>query len=331
VRLWDPTEPRALWRLGRDWGGYPDLEWTPAIFPDRVQALTGHLSLLFYEQLSSFDTARFLIRIETLMRARREPSHPSVSLGFGYFDGAYRVPDGRVRLPADGEPFRGRHYVAAVDSDDQDEIAFVNTWGQRWGNNGYGAISREYFEAHVDAVLTRWSAVAGMSPDMLECLERAETQKLPQPDQFPHCWPTPNSNFWTDEILFRDVRHQLVTWNVMSIATGRVVHIYEVRNPLRIIGRAHLFFGADDTATLRELFVFPKFRRRGYGSLPEEIATDRAVSSSFRRIEMWLHEGDARERVRPAAESFATSRGYAWADVSMTRPNVVAIATKELT
>lgn len=289
------------------------------------------MSLPFYEQLSRFDTARLLIRLGTVLRARGEPSHPSVFLGFRYFDSAYRAPDGRLRLPAKDEPFRGRHYVGAVDSDDPDVLAFANSWGERWGRKSLGVITREYFEAHVDAVLARWSAVAGPSPDMFECLNRPETRRLPQRDHWPHCWPTRNSKFWAEEIWYRDMRHQLLTWDVFSMATGGAVRVYEVRNPLRIIGRVHLFFERDDTATLRELFVLPNFRRRGYGSLLEEIATDEAVRCSLRRVHIWLHEGDARPRVRPAAEQFATSRGYVWANVTMTRPNVVAIATKELT
>jgi GNAT superfamily N-acetyltransferase len=332
LRLWDESDPHGLWWLGREWSGYPELEWTPAIFPDRVHALSGHVKLLFYEQITDFDTARYLIRMGTLMRSRREPSYPSVSLGFVYFDDAYYVTDGRLRLPAEGERPRGRHYVATVDSEDVNELAFVNTWGPRWGNNGHGAITREYFDAHVDAVLTRWSAVAGPSFAYIDCLNRLETRRIPLSEQRPHCWPTPNSDFQTEEIWVRGYRHDLLTWKVISMSTRRVVYVYEVRNALRIIGRAHLFFefGETDSAILRELFVLPAFRRRGYGSLLEEIATERAVVSSLSRIEIWLHEGDARERVRPAAEQFAISRGYSWADVSMTRPNIVAIATKEL-
>lgn len=324
----EANDRQRSWLVARRWGGYAELEWTFGVFVQRVRALSGRVPALFYESLSDFDVTRRMLRTGSHLLSRNKPTAPLVAIGFEYFDHAYRVTDGRLTMPAPTEAYRGRHSVAAFDHDDLDSIRFMNSWGERWGDGGSGYVSREYFEAHVDEVWISWRATAGPSPKMAACLRSYKTRRLPADEQYLHCWPTPN-DYWREVVHLNGIRHELLNWNVMSAETGRLVDVLELRSPGRIVARCHLNFGVNK-GVVTELFVPPGLRRRGYGSILEEIAVDRCRSYGLRRIELWLSEADARARLRPTAEAFATQRGYVWTDEVRRRPNVRAEASKEI-
>jgi GNAT superfamily N-acetyltransferase len=314
------------WRLSRLWGGYPELEWTFGVFGERVKALGGQIPAYFYEDVADFDTARWLVRMGSALVHRREPSYPSVGLGFEYLDSAYRVVDGH--LVCDGGPFRGRHSVAAVDHTDMEEIKFANSWDPpRWGDGGFGYVSREYFDRHVDAVHARWSASGGPSLAFKRCMERAERLSFPSKERLVKCWPMRN-DFWTQEVATADRSFTMLNWAVYSVDNGALVDVIEIRDKNEVVGRAHLHH--DEVPTLRELFVRPERRREGVGSLLEGTAAEWARDYGCGAMQIWLREADARERIIGAPIAFAASRGYDWEDVEMRRPNVVKIARRTL-
>jgi GNAT superfamily N-acetyltransferase len=312
------AEGHEGWRLARLWGGYPELEWTFGVLGERIQAFGGRFPAYFYEDVSDFDTARLLVRIGSVLISRHEPSYPTVGLAFDYFDSAYRALDGR--LTCDHSPFRGRHAVVAMDHADLEEIRFLNSWNPpQWGDGGFGYVSREYFERHVDAVHARWSASGGPSPALGRCTQRAETQRLPSEERFVHCWAAARNVFWTQEVATAHSSFTMLNWTVYSMATGALVEAVEVRDDHEVVGRAHLFH--EDTPTLRELFVRPERRREGIGSLLEETAVEWARNYGYGELQIWLREADARERIRDAPFAFADRWGYEWHDVQMRRPN----------
>lgn len=325
-RLLEDADPRSGWRLAREWGGYPDLEWTFGIFSERIAALEAVIPAYFYEDLSSFDTARRLIRIRNVLLSRRVPTFPSVGLGFEYFDSAYRSVDGRL---VDGTPFRGRHSVATIDHENEEEIRFPNTWKPPyWGDHGYGYITRDYFEKHVDQVYTRWSAAGGPSASLTRCLAQEATQRLLEEERFVHCWARARNIFWTQEVSTDAQAFTMLNWTVLSMDTGGPVEVIEVRDGEEVVGRAHCFIEAEPT--LRELFVLPSRRREGIGTLIAETATEWVRDTGHSELLIWLREADARERVAGAALAFGDSLGAAWEDVEMRRPNIVKIARKKL-
>jgi GNAT superfamily N-acetyltransferase len=317
-----------LWHLARRWSGYPELEWTHGIFGGRITALAGLIPAYFYEDLDDFDLARLLIRVGNVLRSIRQASSPVVSLGFEYFDSAYRVPDGRLR--SDGTSFRGHHWVTAEDHLDADEIGFANSWDPgNWGDHGYGYITREYFERHVDMVLAGWPASGGPSPAFERCMNRADTLRRPRDEHIVHCWPTRNV-FWTQRVATERAEFTMLNWNVNSVATGAPVDVIELREGDAVVGRAHMFRDDDATFTLRELFVHPDRRRQHIALLMEGTAAEWARAKGARELRVWLRDADARERVAVAALGFASRRGYGWEDMQMRRPNIVKIGRREL-
>lgn len=281
----------------------------------------------FYEDIHDFETARLLIRLSSVLISRGEPSYPSVGLAFEYFDSAYRVVDGRLR--SDDTPFRGRHAVVAWDHADEDETRFVHSWDPPlWGDGGYGYISRQYFERHVDAVYARWSASGGPSIAFKRCMERAETLRLPAEERLPHCWPARNT-FWTQEVGADDRAFTMLNWRVYSMAMGALVEVIEVRDENEVVGRAHLCYD-EHTPTLRELFVHPGRRREHIGSLLEGTVAEWVRDQGGSILQIWLREADARERIIGAPLAFAAALGYEWEDAQMSRPNVVKIARRTL-
>jgi hypothetical protein len=81
---------------------------------------------------------------------RDELERPSaVVLTLPVVRSAWRAPDGVI----DAEPGRkapGNHAVLAVGAlDEREQIVIKNSWGDDWGDSGYGYVSRRYIESYV--------------------------------------------------------------------------------------------------------------------------------------------------------------------------------------
>jgi GNAT superfamily N-acetyltransferase len=86
-----------------------------------------------------------------------------------------------------------------------------------------------------------------------------------------------------------------------------------------------------NTSLVQELFVMLPFRNLFIGSYLEIAATEMALSTGAKRIEMLLHETDAivgppRNRSR----RFGLSRGYEWRWKNYGGPRTVAVGHKKL-
>ena len=81
---------------------------------------------------------------------------------------------------------------------------------------------------------------------------------------------------------------------------------------------------------LKELFVWPAYRRLGYGTVLESAAAERAKLWHASSIQLLFHEVDAMPSNRAAGRGFAGKRGYRLRWQRSRRPNVSAVGEKSL-
>jgi len=77
---------------------------------------------------------------------------PLVAVLDGYSN-AYITPSGRVAMPGQGDRLLGRHAVLIVELDEKQPVhlsvvTFKNSWGPKWGDNGFGYFGLDYFDAY---------------------------------------------------------------------------------------------------------------------------------------------------------------------------------------
>jgi GNAT superfamily N-acetyltransferase len=323
------------WQRAKRWSGRPDLEWTQGVMTERFTALGGYIPGYYYDDVSAFPTARALLRVFSLIiqlgrdGTRIKPSaYPTVTLGFRYFDSAYRSTDGRLKREGPDDPFRGRHYVTAYDGRDESTIRFANSWGDEWGDNGYGYIDEDYFNAYVETAFVRWSCVTGPSPEMSRWLDRAEQEDLPYLMDLVACWQAPNQCATTAVEMSRRT-HTITRWQTVSLDSSELVDVFEMRNGIEIVGRLHVKHD-ESSSTITELFVLPRLRRHGYGGLLSQTAAEAAQENGSTTLHAWLRRGDHREPTVAGANALAVSGGFAWNEKLEIRPPLVAIASKNL-
>lgn len=133
--------PRNIWMAARNVGDEPAQSWAFPRFADRVIAATPKGIDHAYEDLSSWDEVYAALFHGRVLAQRGFSGRLglTITLGMEVFDSALRSVTGRLSLPTADDHYRGRHVVAAVGFKHRpEEIVFVNSWGERWGDHGLG-------------------------------------------------------------------------------------------------------------------------------------------------------------------------------------------------
>lgn len=285
----------------------------------------------FYEPLNNSKQIFEVLRFNDLLRQGPVPewSLPHITVAFEAFNSIFTAPGGRVPQPKPHEAKRGEHSVILTGGweDAGDWLQFRNSWGPGWGDEGFGYLSQDYLDHHlVDAWLTRDASV-GLSRLTYRRLvdARSDTERAT-------IWLLPNPR-WRRQSHRGSHGYQLVVYETLSTAEGCPVQVIEVRTGFGIrVGWAHLFHlgGNSRTSLLKELYVWPPFRRRGYGTILESVATENARAWGSRRLQVLLHEMDAQPASRIAGDRFAERSGYQWYWHKSARPDIEAIGEKML-
>lgn len=323
---------RELWLQARALGGNPQGEWTyPLLF---WRARVSHPDGLdfCYEDLTTWEQLSALVDFTTSMSQQGISPHQvySVTLGLDVYDEMYYAPEGRLTLPAPEEPYRGRHVVQLVGMENDDTLVFMNSWGgTRWGDDGYGYISRAYFENHVDLVLAIRPAAFGSSLALDgELKRRSWAQGRPGTvllDDIRAAWFTQNRPFGKSVVL-QGEPHDLIGRRLFTV-DGEPFQIVELRLGSCLVGRLHVEHSSQ-VSIVRELWVPPNARRNGYGSQLLEVAHEFARRIGNTRMVIFFHEADVHHA--DAAYSFAQDHEYGLTSSESKRPNLSAIATRSL-
>lgn len=305
---------------------------------------TGKFRQVFYEPLSSYDTILAAMQLAAPLidkaqrhrtRAEREDAMKyvdHVGVSFRMFRSARTAPGGRIPMPTATELNEKleAHAVALCGSDDAGEsLAFVNSWGAGWGDHGYGLLSHAYVDAYLqDAWLFR-SARWGPTSEKLPLLTEASTD-----EKFIAVWrlDNPRQELQLDH---RNRAHRLVTYQTWSLQEACPVDVIEIRRGpsfLRIAWAFLFHLGGSNrgTSLLKEFFVWPAFRRQGYGILLDRVAGQRARLAGSHQLRLVVHDVDGQLQVRAATRAFATAAGYKWLWRRSGRPSIEAICEKAL-
>ncbi len=231
-------------------------------------------------------------------------------------------------MPRKGEAFVGLHSVAMNGYDSSGNIHFINSWGQDWGDNGLGSMSPDYFDRYFfDA--WRWgNARYGLAP------WKYDGKKPKDNKQFVRRWMVQNPRY---RVRFRrgGHGHQFIMYDSIS-ATGAPVQIIDLCNGFGLrLGWVHILHLAKDsmgirTSIMKEFFVWPKFRRHGYGTLLEQEAVSRAEEFGSKRVQIPFHNIDSFPHVRETGRAFVEHRGYNCSWLELSRPSISGVAEKYL-
>lgn len=285
----------------------------------------------FYEPLSNTAQIIDVLALNNGLQQGYAPewSLPHISVAVDVFDSMFTAPKGRVPLPRPGEALRGQHLVSLTGHwvGYGEWLQFLNSWGPEWGDNGFGYLSRAYLNKHmVEAWLSRDASV-GASP-----LTHRRFVNAPGEAERARIWLLPNRYFRRRG--YKSGRgYQLIVYETFSLADECRVQVVHVRTGFGIrVGWAHLFHigGEPHTSILKELYVWPSFRRQGFGTILESVALESARAWGAQRLQVLFHELDAQPMLRAAGECFAEQLGYQWNWHPSSRPQVEAIGGKLL-
>ena len=282
----------------------------------------------FYDPVSTYDELFELTLANSVLQAGYAPlcAFHRLMISFRMFRSAYAAPSGVISLPKPGESEVGTHMVAAgfVWSDGGEALRFKYSWVAGWGDGGYGVMSRTYLDRYM---VEAWAGRNARVGPTRHKFAHAHFAKASGDKEFAKTWMLENPR---ERVRFRHGHsvhrlHLYETWSCTDVP----VEVIEVRDGRGTrLGWAYLHHPPGQephVSILKELFVWPAFRRQGYGTVLESVATERARAYSVSSIQMLLHEVDAMLRNRAAGRVFADKTGYALRWQRSRRPNVSAV------
>lgn len=281
----------------------------------------------FYEPLSGYDgivrALRLWPRIEDGTRAA-SASLDVVQIALDVFAGSANPAGGVLPMPAPGEVPRGHALRIVGWHANGEELNFANSWGAGWGDKGYGVVSRRYLTRNLhDAFLLRWGD-HGLSAAKLRLITNSRSTSVSR------VWRMPLGRRLR-LVTVGDKRLRLSISPNYSVDSEAAADVLELRDAFGLrLAWAFLVHARDRTAVLKELFVWPTFRRRGYGRLLEYEAGAIARAKGSERLELWFHSADALIGLRDAGRRFGSALGYRWSWHRNELPCLEAIGSRAL-
>ena len=174
---------------------------------------------------------------------------------------------GRILMPGTREVLKEAHSVCLLEADKARRVFhFVNSWGEAWGDKGYGTLPYAYFDKYQSEA---WVGLT-IHPD----------------DRLPHDPPRglvvrgwgldgslPGQKLYGVEFIDTD-KDELAGWTFSQVSQGYL--------------------------DIEELYVRPQYRGRGIGQQLSQRILD-APWRTDRKLRAWISHPDVRNGLSPAA------------------------------
>lgn len=293
-----PLYPYRWFRSGRDqWAAIKQVdglggEWTFDVFAMRIHNFhVPQIPPVFYELLG--DCERLALELAIEVRAEQHGVHQD-SLGgrnvsLELFPSVFESQDGHVQLPESSETPVGRHSVQIIGLLDDETFVFRHGWRGWARGDGVGFLPFEYVRRFGTSILTwrRWDRGPRSLEEALEILETAEGSDLHR------LWSAPRPRGFTKERGGPYALHWHQTWSLASECPAEVLtlRIPDRQNrPIRA-GTAMLLH-EDKITSATDLFIWPPYRRRGYGRALVEFAQHRAAAAGAEQLDICVWDAD---------------------------------------
>ena len=250
-----------------DWLRRPSIEEWPPTEPPGIDAQAKANRIHHYQ------------RVRTAKQCYRVLSRPlPVSVAIEITEQWFDAPGGVIELPKSRDEVIDAHCFCIVGySREKGGFTFVNSWGQKWGDGGFGVLPVGYFDQYL---IEAWAA-SGLRPMPTPYHVGTEVLRWESPDL---------------------VCEGMKQFGVEIRDTGRDERIGWAFAVLR-----------DGYLDVEELFVKPQYRRHGYGrQLAENV---RQLSWHVgRSVRLWVPFADYEPNNFPALARIAETLGVEFAE-----------------
>ena len=214
-------------RIARGWGSVSEDDWPysagleqwPPVEPPGLDEKAKRNRIQYYQRIHDALECKWAIM-----------NWGPVQASFEVTEQWFNAKDGIIEMPNEKTPFIGSHCVSFTGYSDEEEMFnFANSWGEEWGQGGFGKLPYDYFD--------KW---------MLDIYTRA-----PRRFAFPPIAPGPIAE---------------ISW-VGNDFAERPFHVLDIYDPATDERMARAFaLPGESLLFVEELFVRPQYRRRGYGT-----------------------------------------------------------------
>jgi len=273
--------PITSFRISKGWGNPLENEWPydgdaknwpPKEEPENIDEIAKRNRAGVYQRIRSLQDCKIFL-------ANQKP----VVISLPIYPQWFKSIDGKIQIPDPLEENKGLHSITIFGYDDSKaELTFANSWGESWGDKGYGYLPYSYF---VDLFVEGWAFA-----DIDGSVPKEENEKIRI------------LNYGVRDIL-ADIIH--------------VVEIFENKND-EFVGWS---FGVtrDGYFDVEEFFIKPDYRFRGYGTrLANEILS--VAKELDLPIRLWIAEADIEkdnfygvEKILQKMKLKYTESGVRWA------------------
>ncbi len=225
---------------------------------------------------------------------------------FDIYEGAMSAERGRLSEPEEWERFLGKHNVTINGFEDSGEtLSFVNSYGEGWGDSGFGYMPRAYYEKFASEAWALRSTSRGfnLQPELgteMSLRDLARSWRRTPVRGSDAVAPGRRLRWYRVDSIFRNA-HTLVS-EVVDSAGKR-------------LGWCHLEIGTAEgalTAVVTEMFVWPTYRGAGVAKSLIEWAREEARSVSCETLQVIVYDADAESETPIDRQAILEHLGMEW-------------------